>query len=205
MILLFDLDRTLIDTDKFGKGLSNIFGISFKEYNSHVDLFFRKKNVHYTPEAHIEILRSLGHIKNSLEEKEVINAYQKILKRLDSYLFPEAKKTLSLLKKKKHRLFLITLGVIPSQRKKISGAKIEKYFEKIIYEKKNKSQNKFIKSLSKLGEDILIINDKAGESLEIQKILGKNAKIFLINGPHSKNVNHKEKIYKSITELKNIK
>ena len=64
--------------------------------------------------------------------------------------------------------------------------------------------NKIIKNFVNSGEEVLIINDKASESLAIQKAIGKKAKIFLVNGPHSKNVDHKEKIYKNISELKSI-
>ena len=202
MILLFDLDRTLINNEKLEKELCNIFGISAKEYYSHVDLFFKKKSVHYSPEAHIKLLRKIGHIKTKSEEKEANDLYNKLLKKTNSYLFPEVKETLTILKKHGHRLILITLGTPSAQKKKVRNSGIKKYFEKIIYEKKNKSQNKFINQLAKLDQEILIINDKADESLAIQKMLGKKAKIFLINSTHSKNTKHNEKIYKNIKKLK---
>ena len=204
MILLFDLDRTIIDTEKFKRVLSNIFGISLKEYDSHVDLFFKKKRNHYTPESHIKILKKLGHIKNRSEEKSVGNKYKKLLKELNNYLFPESIEIISLLKKKGHDLILITLGVPSSQRKKVESSGIKKYFDKIIYETKNKSKNKTIIRLSKSKQEILIINDNAEEAFAMKNILGNKAKIFLINGPRSKNIPHKEKIYDNIKELKTL-
>jgi FMN phosphatase YigB (HAD superfamily) len=204
MILLFDLDRTLINTEEFKKGLYNIFGLSPKEYNSHVDLFFREKFIHYSPEAHIKLLKRLGHIKTSSEKKLIDIAYKKLLKDTTPFLFPEVKDLLTLLKKQKHKLILVTLGVPSSQKRKVENFGLKKYFEKIIYETKNKSQNRFIKKLKKLNQEILIINDKADESLAIQKMLGNNAKIFLIKSPHSKNITHNEKIHSNIIEIKDF-
>lgn len=201
MILLFDLDRTIIDTEKFKRGLSKIFGLSLEESDSQVNEFFRKTGVHYSPEAHINVLKKIGHIKNKAQGKETSGAYKKLTQEIDKYIFPETEKILSHLKKQGHKLILITLGTPSSQKRKIAHSCIKKYFDKIIYESKSKSENKFIKSLSKTKEDILIINDKASEALEIKKVLGDRAKIFLVNGPHSKNVEHQEKIYEDISKL----
>lgn len=204
MILLFDLDRTLINTEKFKKSLSIIFGISLKEYESNVNDFFRKTGKHYTPEVHIKVLKKLKHIKTVAEEKIILEKYNKLLKRMDEHLFPGTENILNNLKKQGHILFLITLGVPSSQKRKINNSCLKKYFKKIIYETKNKSQNKFIKQLAKLNKDILIINDKAEEAIAIKKAIGEKAQIYLVDGPHSKNTTHTEKIYKNIKNIKNI-
>jgi len=201
MILLFDLDRTLINTEEFKKGLCDIFGISSKEYNSHVDLFFREKFIHYSPEAHISLLKKLGNIKTTYEKKQIDNLYKKLLRKTDIYLFPEVKNLLARLKKQKHTLVLITLGAPSSQKRKVESFGLKKYFDKIIYETKNKSENNFIKKLKNLNQEILIINDKADESLAIKKMIGERAKIFLIKSPHSKNTTHNEKIHSNIIEI----
>jgi len=201
MILLFDFDRTLIDSGRFVKDLCNIFDITSDEYVSQVNFFFKKEGKHYSPEAHIKILKKIGHIKTL---KNASASYQKIVGRMDDYLFPETKKTLNELKKQGHRLILITLGTPSSQKKKIDNSGIKKYFEKIIYETKDKSQNKFIKNLSKLGQDVLIINDKASEAFAIKKTIGEKAKVYIVKGPHSKNKEHKEKIYNNISKIKNV-
>lgn len=204
MILLFDLDRTILDTNKFNKGLSKIFGISLKKHSLHVDSFFRKKSISYSPEAHIKLLKKLGHLRTASEIKKIEDSYEIFLKTINNCLFPESEKMLTHLKNKGHQMFLITLGSSPSQKKKVINAGLEKYFEKIIYETKSKSQNKFIKQLAKLDEEILIINDKAEESLAIKKTLGKKAKIFLIDGPWARTINHKEEIHKNLKKLKHI-
>jgi len=201
MILLFDLDQTLLDTEGLKNDKRSIFGISAKEDNLHNELLFKKKNINYNPKIHLQFLRESGRIKNKAEEKIAYSQHQNLIKNIDKYLFPETEKTLARLKKQGHRLILITLGNPSLQKSKVNNSRIKKYFEKIIFETKDKSQNKFIKQLAKHKKDILIINDKASEALAIQKTLGEKAKIYLVSGPNSKNIEHKEKIYKDITQI----
>lgn len=204
MILIFDLDQTLLDTEKLKKDKSLIFGISPEENNLHSDLLFKKKGLHYNPETHLQFLIKSGHIKTKAEEDKIRAEYKKLIKEIDNYLFPEAEKTLAHLKKQGHRLILITLGDPSLQRSKVNNSRIKKYFEKIIYETKDKSQNESIKQLSGLKQDILIINDKASEALAMKKTLGEKTKIFLVKGLNSQNVKHKEKINDNIFGLREI-
>lgn len=202
MILLFDLDRTIIDTEIFKRNLAKIFDISLKEYDEQVDSFFRNTKIHYSPEEHIKILRKIGKIKSLPEERILMKRYFKLLKKMDMNLFPKTKRILSDLKRGGHKMFLITLGASLSQKRKVIASGIEKYFDKIIYETKNKSKNSFIKKLSNFNQDVLIINDKATEAIDIKKVIGTKGKIFLVKGPHCKNISHQEKIYKDISKIK---
>ena len=176
----------------------------YKKLNHILILFFKKTGKHYSVESHIKVLEKIGHIKNKAEKKIIEAKYKKLLKNPKILFFDQAIEILNYLKDKGHRLFLMTLGEPSSQKRKVESSGIKKYFEKVIYETKSKADNKIIKNFVNSGEEVLIINDKASESLAIQKAIGKKAKIFLVNGPHSKNVDHKEKIYKNISELKSI-
>jgi len=139
MILLFDLDYTLLDTKRF-------------------------KETHKEPE------------------------YKNFDKEINNYLFPETEKTLSYLKNQGHKLILLTLGEPNFQKSKVDNSKIKKYFEKIVYEPKNKAENTLLKDLSMGDEDIIIINDKKEESNEMQKVLGNKSKIFLVADEGYKNI-----------------
>lgn len=204
MILLFDLDQTLIDTERLKKNKSDIFGISEKEDSLHNDLLFKNQGRNYNPDVHLQFLLESGRIKTIAEKNKIKAKHQKLIKNIDKYVFPEAEKTLALLKKQGHRLILMTLGDKSFQKSKVDNSRIKKYFEKIIYETKNKSQNKFIKQLAKSNNQVLIINDRADQSLAMKKVIGKKAEIYLVRGPKSNNIQHKEKIHRSIGELKNI-
>ena len=204
MILLFDLDNTLLDTEKFKKDKSFIFGLSPEENKIHGDLLFKNKGLHYNPKTHLQFLLKSGRIKTETGRRKIEHRYQKLVEEIDRYLFPEAEKTLAYLKKQGHRLILMTLGDPSLQKSKVDNSRIKKYFEKTIYETKDKSKNKFIKQLARLKQDILIINDKASEAMAIKNMLGKKARIFLVTGPDSRDAKRKEKIHKSIAELRNI-
>jgi len=204
MILIFDLDNTLLDTERFKKDKSAIFGITPKENELQGDLLFKKRGLNYNPKVHIKFLRESGRIKTTREEKKITAGLKKIIKNIDDYLLSGVEDTLIYLKNKGCKLFLMTLGDLSIQKPKVNNSCIKKYFEKIIYEEKDKSQNKFIKDLANSSEDILIINDRDNQALEMQKVLGSKAKIFLVKGPFLKNTRYKGKIYNSVAELKSI-
>lgn len=204
MILLFDLDHTLLDIERFKKDKSAIFGLTPGENERQGEEFFKKKGLNYNPEKHIEILRKSGHIKTDADEQTIKDRFQELLKNTDNYLFPDAEETLAYLKKKGYKMILMTKGDLTIQKPKVDNSRIKKYFEEVIYEEKDKSQNNFLKKLAKAGENVLIINDRAEQSLAMQEAIGEKAKIFLVDGPYSKNIEHKEKIYDSIKELRSI-
>lgn len=198
MILVFDLDYTLLDIEKFKADKSLIFGITPEENERQGEELFKKRGLNYNPETHIEFLKNTGVIKDA---KKTLEGLKNLIKNIDNYLFPGVKETLAYLKKQGYKLILITLGDLSIQKPKVENSRIKKYFDEIIFEDKDKSQNERIKDLSKTKEDILIVNDRVDQSLAMQKTLGKKAKIFLVKGPYSKDIEHKEKIHNSITEL----
>ena len=204
MILLFDLDHVLLDIERFKKDKSEIFGLTKEENERQGYELFKKHGVGYNPYKHIKFLKESGHIKTDEEEKYITEKFQEIVKNTDDYLFSGAEDTLAYLKNKGYKMILMTFGDPQMQQPKIDSSCIKKYFEKIICEEKDKTQNDFLKELANSNEEVLIINDRADQSLAMQKAIGENAKIFLVKGPYSKDAEHSEKIHKSIAELKNI-
>jgi len=204
MILIFDLDHTLLDIERFKKDKSKIFRLTPEENEIQGNNLFKKRGVGYNPYVHLKFLRDSGHIKTDSDVEKIKAEFQEAMKKSDDYLFPDVEETLAYLKNKGYRLILMTFGDPEMQQPKIDNSRIKKYFEKTICEEKDKTQNDFFKSLANSNEDILIINDRADQSLAMKKALGKKAKIFLVRGPYSENAEHKEKIHDGISELKNI-
>ena len=204
MVLLFDVDHTLVDINKFKKDKSKIFGITPEENEAQGNELFKNKGLNYHPETHIKFLRGSGLIKTDAQEEKIKKDLQNLIKNIDDYLFPGVEETLKYLKQKGYRMILITKGDLSIQKPKVENSIIKEYFDEIIYEENDKSQNGFIKKLAKSGEQVLIINDRAEQSLAMQKALGNKAKIFLVKGPYSQDTDHKEDIHESVNELKNI-
>lgn len=190
MIVIFDLDRTIFDTEKFKKDIANTLNISIGQYNKDCKKYFKDKKKAYNP---YELLRILKSEKRILIIKNYRKKVESLLKNSKKYLFSDALEVIKIFKKRGDKLILISIGHKPWQKKKIDSIKIKKYFDRIIILKKEKHKN--LEFLKKAKDKILIINDDAGETINMKKAIGK-CKAHLIHGPYSKNVRHNLKINK---------
>jgi FMN phosphatase YigB (HAD superfamily) len=187
MTIIFDLDYTLLDTKKLKDKLAEIFNQEgfARDYQE----LFKKRNINFNLKKYLAILRKSGKI-DQRREKELKPAVNRLLKRLDEYLFPAAELILKNFKDRGHELVLLTFGDKEWHRAKINNLSIKKFFSKIIFEEKSKKQNQFLKSLARRQPDILIINDNVKETKEMLSQLGGKAKVFLVAGPYAKNIKH---------------
>ncbi len=204
MILLFDLDHTILDVEKFKEDKSRLFGLTKEENEKQGHDLFKKHGKGYNPYQHIKFLRDSGHIKSDAHAEELTKKFNESIKNTDDYLFGESEDTLSYLKNKGYKMILMTFGDLQMQKPKIENSRIKKYFDEIIYSEKEKTENDLLKELATSGEDVLIINDRAEQSLAMKEIIGPKAKIFLVKGPYSNDADHQENIHQSIKELKDI-
>jgi hypothetical protein len=62
MIFIFDLDHTLLNSEKIKQSLSRIFGMSKQEYNINYHQLFGDGGDLYNPYAHLNLLASSGKI-----------------------------------------------------------------------------------------------------------------------------------------------
>jgi len=195
MIIIFDLDYTLLDTKKFKAGLANALDLSIDDFEKSYLENFKNKKLNYNLEKHLKILKQ----KNTQKLKQ-------FFKSLDQYLFPDSIKILKKLgsapvkarvKKNNNKLILLSFGNKEWQKQKINNLSIKDYFDKIILTDIDKA--KILKTLQKTKEKILIINDNAREILEMKKVL-KNCNIFLTKGPYCDNVSHNLKTH-TLNEL----
>jgi FMN phosphatase YigB (HAD superfamily) len=189
MIIIFDLDYTLLDTEKFNKDIAKSLGISIKKYNEIRKKHFSDKKIKYDPYKLIKILQDGKHIDSVKNYREKIN---RLVENVNSYLFPKALEVVKKFKKRGDKIILMSVGDKAWQKQKIGNLKIKKYFDDIVIIKKEKYKN--LDFLKKEKEKILIINDNAGETFDMKKAIG-NCEICLIQGPYSRNVKHNLKIY----------
>lgn len=192
MIIIFDLDRTLFDTEKLKKDIANVLNISNKQYNKDCKKYFTDKEKVYNPYELLRILKSEKRISSIKDYKEKLEGLLAVNNR---YLFPGAIDAIKKFKKQGDKLILISVGYKLWQKKKINSLSLKKYFNRIIILEREKYKNLgFLKNdPSADGDKILIINDNAGESLDMKKAIGE-CEVCLIRGPYSKNIKHNFKL-----------
>lgn len=197
MLIIFDLDYTLLDTTKFKRGLGKALGLSMEEFNDTYKKIFKDKKLPYNIDIHIKYLLQNfreGLADSTAMENGIKSRIKEFLRDIDQYLFHEAENVLKKMKEEGHSLLLLTYGDEDWQRYKIENLKIKKYFDGIFYADKDKyevledlvnNQKQFFFP----GDEILIVNDNAQESLRIKESLGRG-EIFLLEGPYSNNCAH---------------
>lgn len=190
MIIIFDLDYTLFNTNKLKRDIANILNINIEQYNNICKKCFTDKNIVYNPYELLRILKNEKRISLIKNYKEKI---ENLLKHANKYLYNGALAVIKKFKERGYRLVLLSVGDKRWQNRKINGLKIKKYFDSIVILEKDKHKN--LEFLKKEKERVLIINDNAGETIDMKKAIGK-CETCLIHGPYSKNVKHNFNAYK---------
>lgn len=198
MTTIIDLDYTLLNTAKLKEDLAEIFGMSQEQFSHDYRKYFKEKNINFNLEKYLAILK--GEKRISVREVgELKLKFEHFFKGIDYYLFPEAEKIIKQFKKRSDKLILVSLGDSGWQKEKVDNLTCKEYFDQIVLEEKDKSQNDFFESLKDSGQKIRIINDNAQESFAVikkLKELGLDYQLILVDGPYSRNTEHQERIYK---------
>lgn len=195
MIIIFDLDYTLLDTESFKEGLAEALSLTTEQFNNSYKKYFKERAIPYNIDQHIMYLTN-----DAGENGEAIKLRLKdFFSTIDKYLFADAESVLRKMKEAGYKLVLLTFGDVEWQKIKVENLKIKKYFDEIIYTDKGKACaiNTPPTPLFRGGlkEYILIVNDNAKESLKLKKMLGC-CEIFLIDGPYANNCAHNLEIRK---------
>lgn len=186
MIIIFDLDYTIFDTDKFKRrGLALFFNMDETEFKSYYKKNFKDQGLNYSPKKH---LRNLG-----WSYKEIVAKLSQLddwmEKEISRYLFPEASKILDKLKQAGHKIILASFGDKEFQEQKISALKIngisaKEFFDEVVISDKVKAGLEELKRFK--GENILLVDDNLKEAIDLKGILGDRCEIFLIDGPYAR-------------------
>jgi len=197
-LYIFDLDYTLMDTARFKEDLAEIFNLSVTQFSCDYDELFKQPGKNFNLDDYLEILKT----RHGFTDEQIKNLNRKFshfIKEIDQYLFPETKEILKQAREKRGKLILISFGDQGWQKLKVDNLSIRSDFDQIEYESDDKSKNNFFNSLKNNGETIVLINDNAKESLEIEKALtnmGIRCEIRLIEGPYNYNAEHNYRIYR---------
>ena len=199
MIFIFDLDSTLLNKKEFFNSFAPVLGLSLKDFIGSSEQGKKKGKDKYSLLEHINYLRHNGYISGS--GKELENKIQKHIKNINNYLFEDTVPLLEYLKNTKNKLILATYGDKKWQKAKVDNLDIKKYFDRIIVTDKDKQEE--LKDLDNSNEEIYIINDKASETLALQKFFSNKARVFLIKSHRSYDVKHNLPVY-SLKEARKI-
>jgi FMN phosphatase YigB (HAD superfamily) len=175
MKIFIDLDDVILNTKEYKKALRQIFlknGIPINQFEAS---YYTLKKIggetekYYNPKDQIRRLKKNFKTDVKKMEKEVDG----LLSHSKKYLFSDAEWFLKQFKKKD--LFLVTYGHERVQSGKIEGAKIGKYFKKIVISRKNKFYEIFeiIKRISiEKNETVMFIDDNPEYLQKIEKKYG---------------------------------
>ncbi|MBI4778863.1 HAD family hydrolase [Candidatus Falkowbacteria bacterium] len=183
MIIIFDLDYTLLDMERLHDKLADIF--NKEDFRADYKKYFKDAGVNFDLDKYFGILRDEGRV-DDLREKNLKLEVEKLISRIDDYLKVDAENVLKYFKGLGDKLILITFGNKKWQEEKVKNLSIKKYFDEIIFEEKDKGRGEYLKSLGGGGEEILIVNDNFKEIEEMKKILGEKAKALMVEGKYNK-------------------
>ncbi len=197
--IIFDLDHTLYDTKNIKEEiwmLLKAYKIPEKIIDACEKVFRSKNNNLYGILEHLEELEKLGFKIPS----EAIEAY--FARSMTHHLFNGTIEILEKLKKKGHRLILLSKGIDYFQRFKIRQSGLEDFFGSNIYICDEKTED-IIRdmSLPKKGK-IYFVNDHADETLRIHKAFGEF--VCIIVKSHKTRLESIKK-HKKIIVVENIK
>ena len=196
--IILDFDYTLFDAKKFRKDLVSClacFDIDEKLYTkTYNKIRYRGgKEADYLPIKHLKHLARLTNNNYQDLKKE----YDKVIDKCIKYLYSDVLLSLKKLQATSYKLILLTFGNPEFQKMKIDNSKIKKYFNKIYYTDKNKTD--FVKEIPD-NENMVFINDNPNEIVALQKIY-KKAKFIQIQRIEGKKYSLK---IKKILIIKNL-
>ncbi len=186
-ITIFDLDHTLLNSDKLRNNLAEILGLSVEEYSKHYEENFTNNNLNYSFKKHLEILREDIKYSNNPNLKVAEKVFQEKFSNMDYLLNDGAIDLINLEQEKKNKVILLTFGNLEWQRDKIDRLySIKEAFgpDNIHYTDKKKGE--YLKKIYPQAEKFVIYNDNIKETIDIVNALGREkCTVYIIKSKHS--------------------
>lgn len=167
MIVVFDLDYTLLDTERFKEALAEAFaacGIGRAEFDRTYGMTVsaRPPEYDYDIDRHISLAaKSLtcgaGELKRSVTE---------MLRTAGRYLYPGAREMLKSLRSREARLVLLTLGNESWQRSKVEQSGISELFDEIVTVGAGKENA--VGGIAQGHEKVFVVNDNVDEMVKMR-------------------------------------
>lgn len=168
MIVILDLDYTLLDTAKFKDALAAAFARRGADRESFDRAYIRtieaeKPLYDYDVDRHIELLTE----ESSRDADGLKREAEKILDDTAAYLYPGAREFLECLRDSGARLVLLTLGNESWQRAKVGHSGLADLFDEVVTVGAEKES--VIGDITRGRTQVAVINDNADEILKMRE------------------------------------
>ncbi|MEA3248952.1 MAG: HAD hydrolase-like protein [Patescibacteria group bacterium] len=162
MIVILDLDYTLLDTAKFKDALAVVFascGVDRKSF----DRAYKKTVTARPPEYDYDIDRHIGYLEEHLtcNVEKLKGRVNELLKSVDDHLYPGARDFVERLRVGGARLVLLTLGNEFWQRIKMEHSTLSDMFDRIVTVGSGKED--VVGDIAKGHDKVVVINDNVDE------------------------------------------
>src|SRR3989338_9257219 len=124
MKIIFDLDHTLLDTDRLKLDLASIF--SGQDFVSDYQKYYKDKGENFDFENYLNLLENENRI-NRNERKKLKMKLAELMDRLDNYLYPNVENILKYFQVIGADLILMTFGHKRWQEEKVKHLSISRY------------------------------------------------------------------------------
>ena len=170
MIIIWDLDYTLLDTVKFKEALSEAVtscGPSAERYEQTYDRIVKRdgKAYDYDPDVHLEALRDDFPDEKSFAEAR--SRIDEVLSRTEEYLYPGSVELLKKLHGAGAKQILLTLGNEKWQEAKVKHSGLADLFDGVVATGKKKGT--VIRDFAAEGEEVVVVNDNGEEMKEMME------------------------------------
>lgn len=181
---IFDFDHTVFNWYKFKRDLENYLK---KKVGISPRIFRRAKDIQesqglYNIHKHLEEIARLSGVSAS----SIRSAYQKIARRLPSYVYKDAHLLLIRFKKQRVRVVILTYGDKYNQAHYIDKTGVRKYSRTINFVKTKEAKIPIIRKILKKPACITFIDDDPEEAGLVRKRAPMVASIVVIERPDGK-------------------
>lgn len=196
MIVVFDLDYTLLDTEQFKLCLCSALEISPDTFKAHSVSLFSDSGAGGSP-RHYDLLEHLDFLSQGDPGRKhylSVRCENLVRSQMDRFLYPGAIAAVRQFRDAQWEVHLMTLGSPAFQAWKVSGlTTLEPLLHRKVFVGTRKVD--YLKYYLESGERTLFINDNARESLEILESL-PSLRLALIDGGYCHNTDHSLPLFK---------
>ena len=166
-ITIFDLDHTLLDSNRLKDEIAGVLDMSVDDYNKSYKDHFSKKNINYSFKEHLKILKDSNFFKLDGDYEKVQRDFDNKFKEMDYLINDGSLDLIASEKAKKHKTILVTFGDIQWQEEKISRLrKLKELFREDDVFCIDEDKANYISELYKEENKYIIINDNIEETIK---------------------------------------